>query len=411
MLYRRLLPVLLAFVAHGPVAGEPAAANSATVADAVQAGEATVALRYRFEYVDQDRFDEEAEASTARLRLNYLTAAWRAWSAFAELDYVGELFLDEFNSGAGTSPDRTQYPVVADPEGADLNQLYADYKAPDWRLRLGRQRILLDDQRFVGGVGWRQNEQTFDAVSFLGSVPGNGEVFYAWIANTNRIYGDTVPAGDHRMSTHLLNVRMRLNAALSATPYVYYIDDDDEPAFSTATVGLRVEGTRDTGTGKFAWLAEFARQSDAANAPVDFDANYWHLDARWTPTGNWPAAGIGLAVLGGDSTRPGAAFRTPLATLHAFQGWADQFLVTPGAGVGGLYGRLGYDRGSWAFEGVYHDFSPEGGNGSFGRELDISVARRFGGSYVLTFAAAFFDASAPAFADTSKAWLMVTAAW
>jgi hypothetical protein len=31
-------------------------------------------------------------------------------------------------------------------------------------LTLGRQRINLDDQRFVGSVGWRQNEQTFDAV-------------------------------------------------------------------------------------------------------------------------------------------------------------------------------------------------------------------------------------------------------
>ncbi|MGL1204265.1 alginate export family protein, partial [Vibrio parahaemolyticus] len=30
-------------------------------------------------------------------------------------------------------------------------------------ITVGRQRITLDDQRWVGNAGWRQNEQRFDA--------------------------------------------------------------------------------------------------------------------------------------------------------------------------------------------------------------------------------------------------------
>ncbi len=125
-------------------------------ASAITSGKATVGLRYRYEHVDQDSFDENADASTLRLRLNYKTGAWQNWSAFAEFDYVFHLLMEDFNSGGGTSPNKTEYPVVADPEGPDLNQLYFDYSSSDdWKLRFGRQRILLDNQRFVGGVGWR----------------------------------------------------------------------------------------------------------------------------------------------------------------------------------------------------------------------------------------------------------------
>ena len=404
---RRLLPVLLAAFVSGPVAGE----EGATLADAIGAGEAHVSLRYRFEHVEQDGFADDANASTLRIRLNYLTSNWRRLSAFGEFDYVGELFLDDFNSGGGTSPGRTNYPVVADPKGADLNQLYADYAVRGWRVRFGRQRIVLDDQRFVGGVGWRQNEQTFDAVSASGTVAGNGEVFWAWVGNVNRIPGDGVPGGDHRMSTHLMNVRVPVSGELSLTPFAYYIDNDDDPAASTATIGLRADGELEATPGMIEWLAEFAVQSDAANAPVDYDARYWRLEATWQPTEELPAIGLGVASLGGDLTASGAAFRTPLATLHAFQGSADLFLVTPDAGLVDVYGSLGDDRLDWEFEVTLHRFSAEDGGGSFGRELDLSVTRPLGSTYALTLEAAFFDGRTSMFPDTTKAWLMVTGSY
>lgn len=404
---------ILAMVAIAGVAfadEDPAAAGDGSLGQAITSGKAHVGLRYRFEHVDQDGFTEDADASTARLRLNFATGAWRDWRAFAEFDYVGELLFDDFNSGAGTSPGRSQYPVVADPKGADLNQLYFDYVGgTDWSGRLGRQRMTFDNERFIGGVGWRQNEQTYDALR-LGYTGLPDAVFtYAFVANVNRVFGDTVAAGDQRMATHLLNAEFGLRERVDLSSYIYYLDNDDDPTASTATVGLRITGDSPVSAGTVDWRLEFAHQADAADAPVDFDAQYWRVDAAWTPTDSDLSLAVGIESLGGDQGRAGAAFRTPLATLHAFQGWADQFLASPAAGVEDIYGSVTYRLGPWQLQAVYHDFSAESGDADWGREWDLSAARQVGEHYALLFKLATFDADDPSFDDVTKAWFMLTA--
>ena len=53
--------------------------------------------------------------------------------------------------------------MVPDPRGTELNRFQiTNTSLPGTRTTLGRQRIVLDDSRFVGNVGFRQNEQTFD---------------------------------------------------------------------------------------------------------------------------------------------------------------------------------------------------------------------------------------------------------
>lgn len=66
-----------------------------------------------------------------------------------------------FDSGAGARRDR---PAVIDPAGVELNQLWLAWKGERGGATLGRQRLQLDNQRWVGNSGWRQNEQTFDAL-------------------------------------------------------------------------------------------------------------------------------------------------------------------------------------------------------------------------------------------------------
>ena len=73
-----------------------------SLAAAVTNGDANVSLRYRYEYVDQDSaslVDQQANASTARLRLNYKTGQWNGLSLFGEFDYVGHLLATDFNAG------------------------------------------------------------------------------------------------------------------------------------------------------------------------------------------------------------------------------------------------------------------------------------------------------------------------
>jgi len=376
-------------------------------ADAIAAGKANVDLRYRYELVDQDSFAEDANASTLRLRLNYKTGAWRGWSGFAEFDQVMEVLVDDFNSGMGTSSaSRSQYPVVADPNGSDLNQLYFQY-APneDWQTRIGRQRILLDDQRFVGGVGWRQNEQTYDGLSVQYSGFEKTRLFYSYVGNVNRIFGSEVSAGDHDQDTHLLNAKVGLADGWDVVGYAYLIDNDDAPAFSTRTLGGRLTGGFGLGDGKLAVLADIARQSDAGNATASFDANYFRVQGVWTLDAL--SLGAGFESLGSDN---GQGFRTPLATLHAFNGWADQFLGTPGTGLEDLYVKAAYKIKPWSFQLVYHDFSSESDSSDYGSEIDLSAGRGLGQRYKLLLKMAMFNAdSTSSYSDTTKVWLMLSA--
>lgn len=364
--------------------------------------------RYRYEFVDEADFDKNANASTILLRLNYETGDYKGFSGLIEFDYVGEVLVNDFNSGAGTSsPDRNRFPVVADPKGPDLNQIFLSYSPnDDWRFRFGRRALNLDDWRFVGSVVWRQNEQAYDGVELNYGGLRDTKVFYSYVNRVRRIFGTTVPAGSHRQDTHLLNVRHKLTDDWSVVGFAYLIDNQDEPAFSTRTFGVRAEGGAGLAGGRVSLLGELAMQSSAYNAPVDFDANFIQLQAIWTK-GAW-SFGAGYELLGSDN---GEGFRTPLATLHKFNGWADLFLVTPGAGLKDTYLRFGYARKSWTFSVRLHDFRADAGSEQWGRELDASATRKFSDRLSLLLKAARFDADSTDFVDTTKLWLMLTASF
>ncbi len=408
----KLLPSLglVVVLVLAAATGSAQESEGMSLADAVKAGEAHVAFRYRYEHVDQDGFAEDANASTVRLRLNYKTGTWENLWGFLEFDYIAELLLNDFNSLGGSSPDRNKYPVVADPKGPDLNQLFFEY-APNaqTKIRAGRERIVLDNHRFVGDVGWRQNIQTYDAAGFEYNGWPDTEVFYRYVTTVRRIFGNDVAAGRHDNDTHLLNVRVKLSDDWMVIPYLYAIDNKDAASFSTTTFGARVTGTAEVAGGKLNLVAELATQSDAANNPVSFDTEYWHAGATWALK-NGLTLGLAYDSLGGDQNVAGASFRTPLATLHAHQGWADQFLSTPDEGIEDLFVTASYKLGDWNLTGVYHDFSAESGSSDWGTELDLSVGRSLGDRYSVMFKAALYDADLHA-TDINKFWIMFTGSY
>lgn len=377
-----------------------------SLGDAFSEGDANLSFRYRFELVDQDNFNRDANASTLRTRLNYKTASYNGFSFFVEADNVMEVFGDNYNAGAGNTPNNGQYPVVVDPTGTEINQAWFNYAYNDSNnLKIGRQRILLDNQRFVGGVGWRQNEQTYDAVSFDTKIAGS-KLFLSYIENVNRIFGGDVAAGDHDNQTLLANWSNKWQDKHQLTVYYYNIDNQDVAAFSTATLGASFKTHWPIGDHKMTFGAEFAQQSDAHNNPVNYDANYLRLDLglafkQLTFFG-------GYEVLEGDANQAGAAFRTPLATLHAFNGWADQFLTTPNAGLEDTFiGAKGTIEG-FKWQVMYHQFGAESGSGDFGNELDFSVAKKLNKNFSALLKAAQYDAD-DIKADTNKYWIMLSA--
>ena len=189
------------------------AEESVSIVSALTSGKSGLNVRARFESVDKDNALDDANALTARLRLNYKTGQYNGWSAFAEYDHVFHLIRD-FNAGGGTTPFQDNDQTVADPKGSDLTQAYLDYKGSDkWALRIGRQKVLLDNQRFVGAVGWRQNEQTYDAALFTSSAIPNTTLAYGYVGQVLRILcpSASVPLSKMNVDAHLLNAKLKLS--------------------------------------------------------------------------------------------------------------------------------------------------------------------------------------------------------
>ncbi len=341
----------------------------------LQEGRFWMNFRYRFENVDQQGISKDARASTLRTRLGYESATYNHWSGLIEFSDVSTVpgGYEDYND---TINGKTDYPVVADPSGTVVNQVYAKYDGLwDGTVKLGRQRIDLDNSRFIGNVIWRQTEQTYDAASFHKSDLAGLDVIYAYVDHINRIQGPHSPAGNLDSNSHVLNASKTFEDVGKLTGYGYYIDAPDATSINSFTYGLRFNGDHAFDRWTMLYTAELAHQNDVADNPNDVNAGYMHAVLG----GRVDALTVkgGYEILEGGDTALNA-FQTPLATLHAHNGWADKFLVTPAGGLEDLYLSGGYKMGNTDFLAVYHDFSSETGSvGGYGSELDLQVVHHF----------------------------------
>src|SRR3990167_3718488 len=365
----RMTPIALALLACASSVGA-----SEDLGNLFRDGKPILDLRYRYEHVDQDNALNNANAQTLRTRVGFQSGKWYGLSALVEADNVSRIGDASYNS---TRNGQGDYSVVADPDGSEVNQALLRYDHALGNAVVGRQRINLDNQRFVGGVAWRQNEQTYDGV--LGQLkPLDGlTLTYAYIDNINSIFGP----GDNRFDTagnpanleghsHLLNAQYLVMPELTATAYQYRLGLDNLAlgSQSSQTSGVRLKGA----IAGVSYALEYAQQKDYADNPLQLDSDYYLGELGYTIKSI--ALKAGYEVLGGDEGPGNRAFQTPLATKHAFQGWADIFLLTPADGVEDAYvgftaPLLGGSLAAW-----YHDFSAEQGSSQYGDEIDVSYA-------------------------------------
>ena len=359
-----------------------------------------VAARLRYEAVDQDILPESADALTLRVRAG---AELKAAGFGFLVEGEGTLALaDHYNDtlpGNGIEP----FPVVADPENLELNRVQVSYLRDGSGVTLGRQRIVLDNARFVGNVGWRQNEQTFDAVRGQARLgPVLLDATYAISQRT--VFGADSPNEHFDGDFVFLNGGFDL-PVVDARAFAYLIDYETRPAFSSQTYGLYATAGIDIPLlGKLNALASYATQSDYGANPVAYDADYWNIQLGIGLAGFTLAAGY--EELGSDGGV--AAFQTPLATLHAFNGWADLFLVTPAAGLRDSYATIGTSFGMPFLPGfkadlTYHAFDSDFGGLAYGSEWDASLGIKLGAVALLA-KYAIYDAHGFA-VDTEKFWL------
>ena len=381
----------------------------------IKDGEFFGQVRYRYEFVDQDGFFENANASTVRANIGYKTGVYYDFQALLESQIVKNFGADDFND---TVNGNTGYPVVADPDNVEINRAWLSWTGlQDTIIKAGREAVNLDNQRFIGTVGWRQNDQTYDNIHIINSSIPDLTLLYGYVWNVNRIFGDDHPLGDLNTETHLLNASYALADWMKITGYGYFLDIDRAATLSSKTYGLRLTGDVPlTDAWNFFYTAEGAQQDDHGNNPTGFDEDYYHLSPGIK--GHGLTLQAGYEKLGGNGT---TAFQTPLATGHKFNGWADKFLTTPAAGLEDAYGKISYKISAvnkWVdgtkLTAVYHDFNGDN-SGDFGSEIDLSAGKNFklkeadhpfkNISVLLKYSN--YDADDATFTDTQKAWFQI----
>lgn len=356
-----------------------------TISDQIGAGKLILEVRARYETVDQTHTAtllDKANAFTIRTRLGWETAEWKGLKGLVEFEDVRQAGPEHYAvnvPGAATPPlngaDKARYPVVNDPDVTELNRAQLTW-TPSAALQVtaGRQRILLDDQRFVGNVGWRQDEQTFDAVRADVAL-GRFKATYAYVTHINRILGEL---RDWDSDSHLFNATWSPAEALRLQGFVYALDFGNSAINSSITKGVKASGKAWLGLYQLAYNATWARQSDYHHNTPDFSLDYFGADLA--ATFDIYTAKVSYESLEGDGTR---GFTTPLATVHAFNGWSDAF-VSPGGnksfvdGLEDLNVSLNVKprfRATYFFNtdlvARYHDFDDQRTGANLGHEWDL----------------------------------------
>jgi len=370
-------------------------------------GDPILDLRLRAEQVDQDGLDETT-AITLRARFGYEAKFGQGWSALAEGEGVLAL-SDDYSDTIDNIPGKA---IIADPETLELNRLQIGWKGDAGSATIGRQRIIFDNARFIGNVGFRQNEQTFDAIRLGTKLHDKVSVDYVYIDGVRRIFGDDSPMGEFESDSHVVRVG-------AETPFgkvagtALLLDFSNAPGASSQTYAVNWSNKWTLPLGDVSGRVELARQSDYQGAGPQNDLGYQSYQFSIANSGITVMAGADILDASG-----GQGFSTPLATLHAFQGWADVFLGTPGIGLRdfslGVKGKGnpvldGSKPLSWAV--IYHDFESDNGAVSLGSELDAVLRIPVNERFSVEAKGAIFDGATGGPSDRTKFWLALNASF
>ena len=367
--------------------------------------------RLRHGHVEQNGLRDDADAVTARIRAG-LQVTEGPWSALAEaqgnLAIVGKYY-------DGLQGSATSRPQIADPQSIALYRAQLQYRSAPLTVTAGRQRIQLEDERFVGAAGIRNNGQTFDAVR-AEIVPVTGvkaDVTYAWGVRT--IWGiDGFGARPQAVGGDNIFATLGWASPIGTlSGFAYLVDQDEAPVqgyrLSSQSYGVRLAGSRKVGKATVAWQVSHARQSDYHRNPNDYRADYWLADVAVDLAG--PKLGAGYEVLGADRGTALTSFQTPLSSIFKLQGWADKFTTTPADGIRDLYASAGW---GWkqvgtlknvSLQAIYHRFESDRLVRHYGNEIDLLASAKLGRTVA---SVRYADYDADLFAtNTRKLWLQL----
>lgn len=356
----------------------------------------TLDIRARYEYgsVDSPAL-KSSTAFTTRERVGLITRDWYGFSAMVEGEFTQA--IDDNYAVNGNQPSVHPFnpgkTFIADPETNELNRAWIQWSGYDTTAKGGRQRIILDNAAFVGNVGWRQNEQTYDAFTVTNQSVEDLTLLYSYANRANRIFGSDATgalrsfAGD----IHLINVRYDGIKNTSLTGYAYLMDFDKTAAnagyISNNTYGL----IGSTKLDNWDFRAEAAFQTDTDSSPAGVgDSYYTHLNTSYTIAG-CHTLGLGWEHLSAD-------FVTPLATVHAFNGFADVFInqrlgLVRNPGLNDVYLSHKWKTGLWGlnFSQFFHFFGDNDAEFDYGWEYDAVLSKKFNDNFTAIAKFAYYD--------------------
>ncbi len=403
--------------------------------DALTGGKVDFGLRLRYENVQDDSKvsgKRDADALTNRTILGYKTGDFHNVYAHVEFENVADILDDtQYNDGENGL---TTLPVIADPRGTEVNQAYLGFKFIDkTHIKVGRQIITPREapfHRYLGTVLWRQNWQTQDAVTVTNNTFKDTELMAGYIWKNNTIFGT-----DRDMEAPIFNIKYNGFKYAKLEGYYYDLDFTETADFANAstTYGIRANGAISVinDKTKFIYTGEYAMQSDTGSNPTDYDADYYLLEAGFKLTldnnfinsilvkGSHEVLEHDLGTLNATGAASGAVFRTPLATGHAFQGWADNFLTAPGTGAttGGIEDNYVTMVATGKYDTKlivsYHMLEAETGSFDYGDEIDIWFTKKFKKKYEVGLKYSAYDASSDVgnttkATDLSKFWAYIS---
>jgi hypothetical protein len=354
---------------------------------------------YRLRLEVQDRSDspDQAMLLSASTRVGFETPLNDALTALLEFEGVSP--IARTISASASSP--------IEGAGIEVNRAQVSLDAGALNLVIGRQAISWDDERLVGTIAFRQNQQSFDAVTARYISP-------TWTLEASQVWRvnkvDAFAANRQEQSSGATLLRLSSSSPLGwLSLYGGQIGqslDRDRLAGNSRTVGISLDGRRPIGAVTLLWKLDGAEQSIGRHSANTASPGYRR--ARFSVEGSRTAVSFGREVL--DTDR-GASFQPTLGSKRSFQGFAGVFARTPDFGVADTHLELRSVIGNFTPISNLsvlvraHNFRSASGDMPLGSELDAGIAATLG---VHRLSVEFAQFESQGFASDSRAlWFTV----
>lgn len=402
---------------------ESGLSDQASIADAIQKGNATLDFRLRYEGAQQSTPPKQGgEAVTLRSRLSFQTQRYKLFSAFLQFDDVSAIPDDNnYNSGSNGQLDDV---LIGEPENTSISEAWLNYDIANTSITYGRQSFTLNSGRLMGNDDWYQNEQVFTGLSIRNQSLNYLTFSFADFNRIEQAYSKNATQADASLNAKLFDIHYRGFWLNDFSIYHLAITDHGRDSrWNTRTTGIFFSGVAGGNNGvvdsigdpegedfSMSYLFEYAQQSDAGNNPVNYQADYRRIEVSAGYQG--ASLTIGQEVLGADGM---ASFVTPLGSVHAFQGSSGQAVDQAiGNHIGGVVDnklQVSYRCSSqFSFGLAHHDYKYDrtpGSSSAIGSEFEASLNFTLASYNIL---AKFANYSADQVGeDTRRIWLQAGA--